>query len=67
MLFGFMHTGNFATAGLIGYIVCGIILAAFYLKTKDLRKVIMIHALYNAAQFIFIPVIWLLNFLTRLT
>jgi len=53
LLFGFIHTANFFTLGIIEYFFCGCLFAAIYLKTKDIRITIGTHMLYNIMLFVF--------------
>jgi membrane protease YdiL (CAAX protease family) len=47
ILFGFLHTGSIFDFEILEYILFGDIFCLLYLKTKDLRKVVAMHMVYN--------------------
>jgi membrane protease YdiL (CAAX protease family) len=47
LLFGFIHTANFFTLGILYYFFWGILFAGVYLITKDIRINIAVHMIGN--------------------
>jgi membrane protease YdiL (CAAX protease family) len=61
LLFGFIHTANFTTLGIVDYFVTGCLFAVFYLKTHDIRANIAAHVMYNTVLYVITLIRWLVS------